>query len=99
MASGAEDLGAIDDPVVAVADGGGCYRGGIRAASGLRNRHRSPLGLPFGESLEKASLLLGRSGRHHRRPSEAAVRDGEEQSGIAPTQLLGGHDRIEVAKL
>src|SRR5581483_2748497 len=99
MASGAEDLGAVDDPVVAVADCGGCYRGGVRAASRIRNRPRNPLTLPFGESLKKAGILVGRAGRHHRCPSEAAVGGGKEQSGVAPTQLLGGHNRSEVAEL
>src|SRR5688572_21113060 len=75
VARGAEDLGAVEHPLVAVAHGRGRDLLRVAAEVGLGDRHRGPLRAAVVERSEVALLLLGRPDGLDGRAAEARVRD------------------------
>src|ERR1700732_4794491 len=73
LARGAENLVAVEHPVIAVTRRGSGDRGRIRTATGLGYRHRTPLGFAAPKRREKALLLRGGAGRHHRRTAQPNI--------------------------
>src|SRR5262249_51086171 len=98
MTRRAENLGAVDHPVVTVASRSGRHRRRVGAASGLGNRHRTPFGLAFRKSFEEPRLLFRSARSHDRGATQSAVWYRKKESGIAPAQLLRGDDGVEIAQ-
>ena len=72
FAGGAEDLGAVQHPLVAVELGGGLDRGGVASGVRLGDGHRAPDRVAVAlEGREEAQLLLVGAGRPRRRSRPA----------------------------
>src|SRR3954451_3125264 len=90
-AVGAEDLGAVEDPFVAVALRRRPQRADVRAGAGLGDRVRAELDLVArAEALgHPAADLLRRAGRRDPGRGERRAGDRQADPGAAPVQLLG----------
>ena len=96
-----EDLGAVQDPLVAVEHGRGAQRAHVRPGARLRDRVGAELYLiALAEALgDPAGDLLGGAGRRDPRRGERAARDRERNAGTAVVQLLGvdaAHDPVGI---
>src|SRR6185436_19816940 len=94
--AGAEDLRAVQDPVVAVLHRRRLDGGAVGAAVGLGDRHGPPLGLALLEAGEETLLLLGRARRRYRGTPETRIRNGEVEAAVAPAELLDRDAHAEV---
>ena len=90
-AVGDEDLGAVEDPLVAVELGGGAQRLDVGAGAGLGDGVGAELDLvALAEALgHPAADLLGRAGGGDAGGGQRGGGDGERDAGAAPVQLLG----------
>ena len=93
-AVGDEDLGAVEDPLVAVALGGRAQRLDVGAGAGLGDRVGAELDLVAdAEALgDPAADLLGRARGGDAGGGQRRGRDRERDAGAAPVQLLGVDD-------
>jgi hypothetical protein len=99
-AVGDEDLLAVQDPVVAVADGPGAEAGDVGAGARLGDRERAHLGLGRGaEQLGgPAGDLLGGAAGDQGDQGQPAAEDAQRDAGAAPAELLD-QQRLEDAGL
>ena len=88
VSRGAEDLRAVQHPVVAVAHGRRLDRGGVRATAGLGDGHRGPLRLSAAEAGEEASLLLREFPQRRRRHRRARGPPSTDRARRRPTTAL-----------
>ena len=93
-AVGDEDLGAVQDPLVAVELGGGAQALHVGAGLRLGDRVGAELDLVVGAEALRHPLgdLLGGARGGEARGGEAGAADRERDAGAAPVQLLGGDD-------
>ena len=99
-AVGDEDLGAVEDPLVAVELRGGAQRLDVGAGAGLGDRVGAELDL-VAEAValgHPPADLLGRAGRGDAGGGERGGGDRERDAGAAPVQLLGVDDAVQAAR-
>ena len=90
LATGAEDLVAIEHPLVAVELRRGLDGGGIGTRLGLGDRHGAPDRRSIAlEGRQELLLLLLGSGRGHRGAAEGRRRHSQVEGGVAPTEFFG----------
>ena len=98
LAVGDEALGAVDDPLVALAGGGRLHPGDVRAGVGLGQAERGEQ-RRLGQPAEVLLLELLGGGQRDRRGGEAVAGDSEvPMPGAAPGELLLDDAAVEVAE-
>jgi hypothetical protein len=93
-AVGDEDLGAVEDPLVAVALGGRAQRAHVGPGAGLGHGVGAELDLVAQAVAlgHPAADLLGRAGRRDAGGRQRGGADRQRDAGAAPVQLLGVDD-------
>ena len=86
--------------MAAVLAAAGADAGDVAAGVGLGEAVGAPLegrAVQVLEHPEEALLLLGGAGAAHGRAAEAGAGETQEETGVAPGELLGGEDAEEIA--
>jgi len=97
-AVGDEDLGPVEDPLVAVLGGGGAQRAHVRAGARLGHGVGAELDLvATAEALgDPLADLLGRAGRGDARCGKTGTGNRQGNAGAAPVELFG-RDHLQLA--
>ena len=89
-----EDLGAVDDVLVALLDGPGAHRADVGARLGLRQAEGGELRL-LDEHSEELLLDLLRAADDHGRGGKAVAHQRRADAGAAPAELLLDQTAVE----
>src|SRR6185436_12540491 len=96
-AVGDEALGAVDDPLVALADGVGLHAGDVRPRVRLGEAERGQARL-LGQAREVAVLELLRAAEDERSGGEAVAGDRRADARTPPAELLLDQRAVEVGR-